>query len=438
VSALNLYRAFTVLAAPAIIGYLGFRRLRGKEDRGRFSERLGKASQSRRPGPLVWIHCASVGEAQSALALVARILSREEGATSLVTTGTVTSARLLASRLPGRAIHQYVPADHPAWVRRFLDHWQPDIGLWIESELWPNLVIETAARNIPMVLINARMTARSFANWRLVQGAAHELLGCFQQVLAQSEADGERYRALGARQVAVTGSLKYDADPLPAGTAELKRLAVEIGDRPSWLAASIHPGEESAVAATHRLLKVRHPGLLTILVPRHAGRGTEFAAILRADGLVVTQRSTGEPFAPNTDIYLADTMGELGIFYRLTQIVFVGGSLVRHGGQNMLEPAQFGCALLYGPHVHNFLAIAADLSAAGAAQEVRDASELAEAIGALLVDETARAKRGAAAKRTVEAGRGVLNDVMAALAPELEVLARTPNSAANVVGRARA
>ncbi|HEY6334879.1 MAG TPA: 3-deoxy-D-manno-octulosonic acid transferase [Alphaproteobacteria bacterium] len=437
-SALGLYRAFTVLGAPAIVGYLGLRRLHGKEDRARFSERLGKASLPRRPGPLVWIHGASVGEAQSALVLVARILSHEAEATALVTTGTVSSARLLAERLPERAIHQYVPADHPAWVGRFLDHWQPDVGLWIESELWPNLVVETAERNIPMVLVNARMSARSFANWRLAPGAIRQLLACFRRVLAQSEADGERYAKLGAREVAVTGSLKYDADPLPADSGELKRLAAEIGDRPRWLAASTHPGEERTIAAAHRLLKLRHPGLLTILVPRHAGRGDELAAALRGNGLAVARRSNGEPAVRDTDVYLADTMGELGLLYRLTEVVFVGGSLVRHGGQNMLEPARFGCALLYGPHVHNFRAIAADLIAVGAAEVVRDERELADAVSALLADETARAKRGAAAKHATEAGRGVLDDVIAALGPELEILARTPNSDRDGIGRARA
>ena len=435
---LSLYRALTILSAPTIRTYLALRRLSGKEDKARFSERLGIAQRARPQGPLVWIHGASVGEAQSSLALIDRILLRLPNASVLVTTGTVTSARLLAVRLPARAFHQYVPADHPAWVCRFLDHWQPDLALWIESELWPNLVLETARRNIPMVLVNARMSARSFANWHLALGIVRPLLACFNRVLAQSDADGARYRALGAREIVVTGSLKYDAEPLPANAKELDRLGGELARRPSWLAASTHPGEEAMVAAAHRRLKERFPNILTILVPRHAKRGAEIAAALRESGLAVAQRSKSESISPESDIYLADTMGELGLFYRLTQIVFMGGSLVPHGGQNMLEPARLGCALMHGPHVHNFRAIAADLAVVGAAQEVRDADELARAVAALLDDEAARATRGAAAQRATEAGRGVLDDVMTALGPELDRVATAPKPGVGEIGYARA
>lgn len=430
-SALDLYRIATALAAPAAATVLAVRRVRGKEENGaRFEERLGRPSRPRPEGPLIWLHAASVGEAQSSLALVDRLLAPPDSIGwprphVLVTTGTVTSARLMAERLPPRAFHQYVPVDRPTWVARFLDHWQPDLALWIESELWPNLVLETAARGVPMVLVNARMSDRSFAGWRRWPRVIRPLLRCFRRVLAQSEADAMRFRTHGARDVVVTGSLKYDAEPLPADATELGRLADAIGNRQHWLAASTHPGEEAKVAEAHRQLEARHPDLLTVLVPRHAGRGDEIAAELRMLGLTVAQRSHGEVPTPPTDVYLADTMRELGLFYRLAPIVFVGGSLVPHGGQNLLEPARLGCALLYGPHMHNFRPIVADLVSAGAAEEVRDAASLADAVSELLRDEPLRARRCAAAKRATEAGRGVLKEVMAALAPELDALKST-------------
>ena len=419
---LALYRAATALAAPAIAAFLAWRRLVGKEDAARFGERRGIASLPRPEGPVVWVHAASVGEAQSALTLVERLTAILPAAHVLVTTGTVSSARLLAERLPERALHQFVPVDRRRWVRAFLAHWQPSLALWIESELWPNLVLETAACGIPMVLVNARMSERSFANWRRWPGIVGPLLERFRRVLAQSELDGSRYRSLGAADVVVTGSLKYDAATLPVDAHELAHLAAAIGHRPRWLAASTHAGEDEPVAVALDRLKALHPQLLTILVPRHPARAEDVRALLASHGLAIAQRSRGEPIAATTDVYLADTMGELGLFFGLAPIVFMGGSLIPHGGQNLLEPARFGCALLHGPHVANFRAIAAELAAAGAAEEVRDGASLAAAVDRLIADEAMRMGRGAAAKRVAEAGRGVLDAVIASLEPELEPL----------------
>jgi 3-deoxy-D-manno-octulosonic-acid transferase len=254
------------------------------------------------------------------------------------------------------------------------------------------------------------------------------LLRCFRRVLAQSEADAARFRTLGARDAFATGSLKYDAAPLPADTAELDRIERAIGARVHWLAASTHPGEEATIAEAHRALARRHPTLLTVLVPRHPARGAEIAAQLRATGYSVAQRARAEPIQPTTEIYLADTIGELGLFYRLASIVFVGGSLVPKGGQNPLEPARLGCAILYGPHMDNFRAIAGDLIEAGAAEEVRSVAGLADAVSILLDDEGLRERRCAAARRTTDAGGGVIENVLAALARELSPL-RAPRPA---------
>ena len=433
-----LYRGLTEIGGPAIAALLAWRRVRGKEDRARFAERRGIASLPRPAGPLLWLHAASVGEAQSSLSLIERLLASRPRLSILVTTGTVTSARLMAERLPAGAVHQYLPVDRLPWVRRFLDHWQPDAALWIESELWPNLVVETGRRRIPMALVNARMSDRSLAGWRRMPGLIQPLLAPFRRVLAQSEADAARYRSLGAGEVVTTGSLKYAAAALPADPVVLSQLGNAIGNRPRWLAASTHPGEEALVADAHRRLKPRHPGLLTLLAPRHPRRGGEIAAALGKARLAVARRSRGEAPEGAAEVYLVDTMGELGLFFRLAPIVFMGGSLVPHGGQNLLEPAQLGCALLHGPHVQNFRAIAADLAAAGAAEEVRDADELATAVERLLGDEALARRKGAAARRTSESGRGVLDAAVAALAPVLDGLGEPAIKSGAEAGVARA
>jgi 3-deoxy-D-manno-octulosonic-acid transferase len=415
-----LYAGAAWALGPAIRILLLLRRARGKEDPARLPERLGRAGLPRPEGPLVWLHGASVGEALSALPLIERLLAGDPARSVLVTTGTVTSARLMAERLPERAFHQFAPVDIPAAVARFLDHWRPDLALWLESELWPNMIAAAARRSVPMALVNARLSKRSYRRWRCLPGFARSLLGAFRLCLAQSPEDAGRFRALGAPHVESPGNLKYASPRLPADPAALEALRASIGARPLWLAASTHIGEEAIVAEAHRKLRNRHPALLTVIVPRHPERGAAIAAELAAAGLAVARRGADESPTPSTDIYLADTLGELGLFYRLAQISFVGGSLVPHGGQNLLEPAQLGCAVLHGPAVFNFEAIAAAMKAAGATERVHDAGGLAAAVDTLLTDAELRARRAEAASEVAAGEAGVLDRVMAALGPLLD------------------
>jgi 3-deoxy-D-manno-octulosonic-acid transferase len=417
---LALYRGLTSIATPVVDILLKRRLARGKEDPDRLPERRGVASRARPPGPLVWLHAASVGEAQSALALIGRILDARPEFSILVTTGTVTSARLLAERLPPRSLHQFVPVDCPSWVGRFFDHWRPDLALWMESELWPNLLGEAAARSIPAILVNGRMSARSFGNWRRFSGSARSLLGKFVLCLAQSEEQADRLRRLQAPAVDCVGNLKYSAAPLPADDSALQQHRTALDGRPLWLAASTHPGEEDAAATVHRRLKDRHPALLTIIVPRHPARATEIADTLRADGLTVMRRSENPILTGGAEIYLADTMGELGLFYRLAPIAFVGGSLSPHGGHNPLEPAQLGCAVLYGPDMTNFQTVADALEQQGGARRCADTEALAHAVNMLLNDETTRHAQIAAAKEVADANRSVVDRVYAVLTPYLD------------------
>lgn len=414
----RLYRGLTTMGGPLIAAYLERRKARGKEDATRFAERLGHPGRPRPAGPLVWMHGASVGEALSMLPLVERLLAR--GLNVLMTTGTVTSARLLAERLPRGALHQYVPVDRVAYVRSFLNHWRPDLALWAESEYWPNLLAETRHRGIPQVLIQGRMSPRSFAAWKKVPGFIHRMLSGFALCLAQTESDAGRIRALGGRDVRCLGNLKYAVAPLPCDGAELERLRGAMTGRPLWLAASTHPGEEAAAGRVHAALGL--PGLLSIVVPRHHTRGPEVAAELRGQGLRVALRSAGEEITPDVAVYVADTMGELGLFYRLGGPVFVGKSLCVGGGQNPFEPALLGAAVLFGPLMDNFPDMAPAMLAAGAALRVRDEGELAMTIRALLADPQALAAAGAAARTWAEGEAGILDQVMEALAPFLEPL----------------
>jgi 3-deoxy-D-manno-octulosonic-acid transferase len=424
VTPLALYRGATVALAPLVLLYLMRRRARGKEDRARFGERLGRASRLRPPGPLLWLHAASVGEATSILSLVDRLARERPGLGLLVTTGTVTSAQLLEKRLPEPAIHQFVPVDRPAYVERFLDHWRPDLAIWIESELWPNLIQATRARDIPMVLLNARLSQRSFDRWRHVPETARTLLGCFDLCLAQDAAQAERLRSLGAT-AATVGDLKSAAAPLPADPAKLATLRAAIGTRPVWLAASTHPGEEDVAASVHRALAPRLPGLLTLLAPRHPKRADAIAAMLQRQGLSVARRSAGDELHVDIDVYLGDTLGEMGLLYRLSGIVFVGGSLTPVGGHNPLEPALLDCAILHGPDTTNCAAVARDLDAAGAARMVRDAAELAVEVERLIRGAAERDRMAASAQEVASRYRGVLDAVLERLAPFLDRLAAT-------------
>lgn len=418
---LYLYRGLTCLGGPLISYYLHRRKQRGKEDPARFHERLGRPRLPRPEGAVVWLHAASVGESLSMLPLIGRIQARP-GVTVLVTTGTVTSAALMAQRLPPGAIHQYVPVDRMAYVRGFLDHWRPDLALWAESEFWPNLVTETARRGVPMVLLNGRISARSFQRWRRAPGFIGRLLGGFALCLGQTSGDAERLAALGAPRALCLGNLKLAAPPLPADDAALDALRGLIGARPVWLAASTHAGEEAVAARLHGRLAASLPGLLTIVAPRHPQRGADLAEELRGLGVTVARRGAGEALETGTGLYLADTMGELGLFYRLAPVVFVGKSLCGAGGQNPLEPARLGCAVLFGPHMDNFGEIAARMTESGAAEAVASEEDLAGALARLLADEDLRRRRGRAAEAFATAQAGVFDAVLAALEPFLQNL----------------
>jgi 3-deoxy-D-manno-octulosonic-acid transferase len=414
---LILYRLLSRAAAPFTPILLARRVRRGKEHLQRLSERRGESRVARPDGPLVWLHGASVGELSSALPLIERIRAR--GIVVVVTTGTVTSGGLAEQRLPREVIHQFVPLDVPSFVGRFLDHWRPDLALFVESDLWPNMIIEASARGVPMVLVNGRLSEDSFRRWRRLPGSIAHLLRQLDLCLAGTPADATRFGELGAPQVVITGNLKLDVPAPPADAAALNALRDAIGGRPVVVAASTHAGEEGVVVEAHARLRTKFPGLLTLIAPRHPERGPGVAEVAAAAGFTATLRSRGELPKRTTEIYIADTVGELGLLYRLAPAVFIGGSFVKHGGQNPIEAAKLGSAILHGPHVWNFAEIYAALDGAHGAVLVEDPDRLAAHLAAWLTDPDSCAEVAKAGHRVVEKLGGALDRTLASLDPYL-------------------
>jgi 3-deoxy-D-manno-octulosonic-acid transferase len=414
-ASLRAYRLLSAAARPLTPVLLAQRLKRGKEHRQRFGERRGESHLERPGGPLVWLHGASVGELASVLPLIESIAARDIN--MLVTTGTVTSSGLAEQRLPPGVLHQFMPLDVPVFVRRFLDHWQPDLALFVESDLWPNVVIETSRRDVPMVLVNGRLSENSFRRWNRLPTAIVNLLERFELCLARTPADGERLSGLGAGNVVTTGNLKLDVPAPPANAEKLKALELAIGRRPIMAAASTHAGEEELMIAAHQRLRMNFPGLLTVIAPRHPERGPEIAAA--AGTLSVALRSRGELPKRTTEIYVADTLGELGLLYRMAPVVFVGGSLIKHGGQNPIEAAKLGAAVLHGPHVWNFSEIYAALDQAHGAELVGDANRLTAGLAALLGQPATRQRIAEAGRATVESLGGALERTLQMLDPYL-------------------
>jgi 3-deoxy-D-manno-octulosonic-acid transferase len=419
----GLYAAVAGAATPVWRGWLKRRVAAGKEDPDRIAERRGIASCPRPQGALLWVHGASVGELRSALPLLKLIAHARPDAHVLITSGTRTSAEMVAKDAPARSIHQFVPLDVPAWIDRFLDHWRPDAALWLESELWPNLIRRARARGIPMALVNGRLSDRSFARWQRLRRLVAPPVAAFAPCLAQSEADAARFTALGTAARCV-GNLKFDGAPLGADEGALAALRAALGTRTVWAATSTWPGEEEIVARANARVREVHRDALVIIAPRHPPRGPEIAAALRTAGHRFAVRSTGGLPTADDDLYLADTLGELGIVYRVASVAFIGKSLVPLGGQNPIEPARLGVVPVFGPHMTNFRDVVATMVEAGGAVAVADEAALAATVTRLLSDASERNRLATQAAAFTEQGRGAAQRVLEALGPLLEKLPR--------------
>lgn len=406
-------------AAPALRAMLRRRAARGREVAGRLAERRGVDATPRPGGVLLWVHAASVGETASVLPVLAALPER---VSVLLTTATATGGALAERRfeeggLGGRMRHRFAPLDVPAWAARFVAHWRPDAAVFVESELWPNLLAACRARGIPTALVNARLSERSARGWARAPGLARHVLAGFDLVAAQSEEDAARLRGLGARDVGVPGNLKYAAPPLPVDEAALAGFRDALAGRPAWLAASTHPGEEAVVLEVHRALAGGHAGLVTIIAPRHPERGEEVARLLgAAGGVAVARHGAGEGPPAAGGVWVFDALGELGTLFALAGVVVMGNSLAGEGGgHNPLEPARAGCAVATGPRVANFTAVVARLGEAGGLHVADGPDALAAWVDRMLRDPAARAAAGEAGRRAADAFAGLPGRMAAAL-----------------------
>ncbi|WP_298813928.1 3-deoxy-D-manno-octulosonic acid transferase [uncultured Roseibium sp.] len=412
------YRVLAVVLTPLFHFLFWLRSRSGKEVPHRKCERFGTADVVRPEGQLVWIHAASVGETVSVLPLVDALIGN--GSKVLLTTVTVTAAELAEKRLPADAIHQFMPFDAPAPIARFLDSWRPDLAMVVESEIWPCLFDELRHRPIPFLLVNGRLSDKSHRNWSILRGVARYLFQCLDFVLAQSEADADRFRHLGCSNVGMPGNLKFDAEEPILDEATFETMKVQLGQRPVWLAALTHPGEDDYALDAFDKLRSVYPDLLLILVPRHPARADQICEVLQSRGLTYSRRSSGGKISPEIQVYLGDTLGEMGLFYRLAPVTFLGGSYTEAGGHNPVEAALCGSALVTGPRVSNARAVYKDFWKHGAALRVSSPENLGASVEDLFKDPEAAEGQAARARELVEAGRGALDKTLEALGPYLK------------------
>ena len=417
---LSGYRWTGAAVYPLLGPYLAYRAAKGKEERDRRSERYGRSQVTRPNGPLIWFHAASVGETIAVIPLVEEVVSRNISV--VLTTGTVTSANICQDRLGDKVIHQYVPLDLKPAISNFLDHWKPDLAIISESEIWPMTILELGARRMPQILVNGRMSDTSFARWNRSSVLAEALFENLSHVIAQSDLDGKRFSDLGARSVSISGNLKVDTDLPPFSKDDLAVLKKQLGSRPSWAAISTFEGEESLVADAFINVKKNIKNPLSIIVPRHVERSDAIEKMLLDKGLKVARRSRGDEITPDIDIYIGDTTGEMGLYLSLTKIVFVGKSLTGEGGQNPLEPAMLGCAILSGPNVQNFRDSYRALLQNGAARIVKDGAGLEACLMHLLENDDVRDTMIEAGQSTLLTMRGSLDITVKNLEPYLTPL----------------
>jgi len=416
----RVYKYTLMAGRPFLESFLLKREAKGKEDKARRHERRGQPKMSRPEGKVIWCHGASVGESISLLSLVDRLLKKYPKCHVMVTTGTVTSAKVMAERLPDRAFHQYIPVDHPKWVSSFLDHWQPDMVIWTESDFWPNILAEVKSRAIPAVLLNSRISKKSFKRWKFFSGWAKEILSTFRLCLSQNQNEANRLTDLGAYHAEPSGNLKYASLPLPYDEKALADFENQIENRTKWQVVCTHLGEEEIMIRVHKALSKKLPAVLTVIIPRHPDRGAEIAELCQKEGVTCALRSANEKITDDTQIYIADTLGEMGLFLRAIPLVVMGGSFIPHGGHNPIEPAQLSCQLIYGPHMFNFITICEDFEDAGAVRKVATEAELITEIEYLFINSVEGRQLSENAYRLAMSKSGVVDDMMRRVRPVFE------------------
>ena len=417
-----VYTLLLYLAVPFALLRLLWKSRQLAEYRGRVGERFGFVPRIAGEGIAVWVHAVSVGEALAAIPLIEALIERHGERRVWVTSTTPTGSARVIAAFGDRVHHSYAPYDLPDVVGRFLDRVRPARFVVMETELWPNLFRACCLRGIPLTIANARLSPRSFRGYRRVRGFARDTLSDVSMIAAQSKSDAARFRTLGGRRerVRVIGNLKFDLSLPEARIGDGARLRARFGPRPVWIAASTHDGEEAAALAAHAALVELQPDALLVLVPRHPQRFDAVWSLIEDAGLVGERRSrlaaldkSGHaPDLGRAQVFLGDSMGEMFLYLAMADIAFVGGSLVDIGGHNVLEPAALGLPVLFGPHMHNFVAARELLLEKAAAVEVADASQLAEELAVLLADPGRCKAMGAAGAHAVAGNRGALKRLL--------------------------
>ena len=416
----SVYNSLGYVATPILHWLFARRVAQGKEVVERKGERFGISQQSRPPGSLMWFHAASVGETNSVLPLIKSYA--EQDISILFTSGTVTSANIAQDNLPKGVIHQFVPYDIKPIVKRFLEAWKPSVAIFVESEIWPAMLDELQTRQIPSFLVNGRMSESSYKSWRKIRGMSNSLFSNIDLCFAQSDIDTERFSNLGVPRVESIGNLKFEIEPLSYNENLYNEIVNQVKNRPRWLAVSTHEGEEELIIAAHQLLKEKFPELLTIILPRHPKRGPEILKLCEASKLNANIRSKQRTIDNTNEIHIADTLGEVGLFCRLSDIVFLGGSFVNLGGHNPIEPAQLNCAILTGPNIDNNKRIFEAFFKVNASLLVKNTDELVAIVHDLLESPDRVAELATNAKETVEFGRGALTRTKSMLDTEMKKL----------------
>ncbi|WP_164657880.1 3-deoxy-D-manno-octulosonic acid transferase [Tropicibacter sp. Alg240-R139] len=419
----RLYRGVTAAIAPIAWASVARKLRKAGVPAERQKERLGVASLPRPPGQLVWFHAASVGESLSVLTLITRMGERLPATEFLITSGTPTSAELIAKRLPPRTRHQFAPLDVHGPVGRFYNHWRPEAGIFVESEIWPQMLVKGRERGTRLALLNARLSQKSVQGWKKRPKTARFLLDQFRLMLTQNDKTAQNLLDMGADRTRVKPgtNLKATSAPLPVDELALARIRGEIGDRRVWIASSTHAGEEETMLAAHKELLKTDPDLLLLLIPRHPDRGDVVKRLVAQAGLTCAQRSAAQTLAPDTQVYLADTLGETGTWYALCPLVFMGGSLLEIGGHNPFEPAQAGAAVITGPGYFNFRETFEPLIAQGGAVQITDAASLTAAVSRWLTDAQALEQACTAARSCVQDQAAALDTVVETLITALEL-----------------
>lgn len=414
---LSLYARLTRALHPLVPGILQKRARIGKEDSARLGERLGQYPQKRADAPLVWIHGVSVGESLSALPVIEMIHKIRPDVRFIVSTATTTSATIVAGRLPDYAQHIYAPVDTPQAVSGFLSHWKPDLALFIESDIWPNMLQQLVQHKIPHGLISARITAKTARNWRYVKGAISTLLRGYNFIMPQDEVSAQRIHDMGVKTAQFL-NLKAFGTALEVNKNKLEVLKADIGERFVIVAASTHYGEDVIMAkAAQNALK---SGALLVIVPRHPIKAADIALDLESMGLYVCRRSLDDLITPKVQVYVADTLGEMGTFLALGDLIIMGGSFLGGiGGHNPLEPARLGKACLTGPDISNWEGIYNDLMLAGAATKIDGISQLELMIDQLKKNPEAIDYMNARTKNAAHKNKNTLDDLWGHIEPIL-------------------